>query len=346
MVLGLILIATIAIGVETKIDASLIESSGLTKPSLLGWQLLYILPVAILTNDFFLSNFWLRTFASKTDRDLWVGVGSAAVAIVSLCTLVGITGCVAAWSGAWPGADGDADGSIAFFLLLEQLPSWVVGVVLVMAVSLSTAAFDSLQSAMVSSASNDLFRNRLGAWWIRGMVVLVIVPTVVLALRAPSILQIYLISDLVSAATIPVLVLGLWDRLYMWRGFDVVVGGLGGILTVFLFGTVYYGSALAGAQLILLEQGLYQGDWGAFGAFVAAPVGGLLFGGAGMLVRLGFLYARARATGRRFDAFDRPAYMSDVDDAPAAEADYVNAPSTDDTGSGEVGVTKTTGKFF
>ncbi len=54
MVMGLIVIATIAIGVETKIDTSLIEPSGLTKASLLGWQLLYILPVAILTNDFFL----------------------------------------------------------------------------------------------------------------------------------------------------------------------------------------------------------------------------------------------------------------------------------------------------
>jgi hypothetical protein len=54
MVMGLILIATITIGVEVKIDTSLIESSGLTKPTLLGWQLLYILPVAILTNDFFL----------------------------------------------------------------------------------------------------------------------------------------------------------------------------------------------------------------------------------------------------------------------------------------------------
>jgi hypothetical protein len=56
MVLGLIFIATVTIGVKTNIDTSLIESSGLTKASLLGWQLLYILPVAILTNDFFLVN--------------------------------------------------------------------------------------------------------------------------------------------------------------------------------------------------------------------------------------------------------------------------------------------------
>jgi hypothetical protein len=51
----------------------------LTKPTLLGWQLLYILPIAILTNDFFLSNFWIRTFASKTDKDLWIGVSIAAI---------------------------------------------------------------------------------------------------------------------------------------------------------------------------------------------------------------------------------------------------------------------------
>lgn len=54
MVIGLIIIATITVGVETKIDKSLIDSSGLTSPNLLGWQLLYILPVAVLTNDFFL----------------------------------------------------------------------------------------------------------------------------------------------------------------------------------------------------------------------------------------------------------------------------------------------------
>jgi len=55
MVLLLVFVSIICIGVETKIDTSLIDSSGLTKPSLLGWQLIYILPVAILTNDFFLS---------------------------------------------------------------------------------------------------------------------------------------------------------------------------------------------------------------------------------------------------------------------------------------------------
>ena len=318
MVVGLIAIATIAIGVETKIDTSLIEPSGLTKPTLLGWQLLYILPIAILTNDFFLSSFWLRTFASKSDRDLWIGISIAVVAILFIVTLVGSTGLVAVWAGLVPGADPElpVDGAVAFFALLEQLPSWVVGFVLVMSVTLSTAAFDSLQSAMVSSASNDLFRNRLNVWWIRLGVVLIIIPVVVIAIRAPSILQIYLITDLLSAATIPVLVIGLNGNCYWWGGLEVIVGGLGGIFTVFLFGTVYYGNAYDGGRLILLEQGLFSEGWGAFGAFVAAPFGGLFWGFGTLGLRLAVQWGIAKANGRRFQALDRPSVEDRVEAVP------------------------------
>ena len=103
-----------------------------------------------------------------------------------------------------------------------------------MVVSLSTAAFDSFQSAMVSTGSNDIFRNKLNLWIIRGCVVLIIFPVVVVALKTPDILQIYLISDLVSASLIPVLLVGLWDRMYIWRGFEVVVGSLGKLSFFFL----------------------------------------------------------------------------------------------------------------
>ncbi|KAL7790740.1 hypothetical protein V8C37DRAFT_403342 [Trichoderma ceciliae] len=314
MVVGLIIVATITIGVKAEIDRDLVDSSGLTKASLVGWQLVYILPVAVLTNDFFLSNFWLRTFSSKTDKDLWVGVSIATVAVLCILTLVGATGLIAAWTGAWPG-DSGIDGSLAFFALLEQLPSWVVGLVLVMVVSLSVSAFDSLQSAMISSASNDLFRNRLNIWIIRVLVVLVIVPTVVIALKAPSVLQIFLISDLASAAAIPPLCLGLFDAwFYWWRGFEVVVGGLGGILTVFIYGAIYYGDAKSGGKLILLEQGLYAGDWGAFGAFVAAPVGGIVWGFIAFALRLSAQFVLAKARGERFDALDRPSAEAEEED--------------------------------
>lgn len=343
MVMGLVLIATITIAATTKIDTSLIEPSGLTHASLLGWQLLYILPVAILTNDFFLSNFWIRAFASKTDKDLWVGVSIAGIVTLIIITLIGVTGLIAVWSGAVDQTDPSA-GSIAFFLLLEQLPSWVIGIVLVMVVSLSTAAFDSLQSAMVSTASNDIFRNKLNIMWIRGMVVLIIIPVVVLALKAPSILQIYLISDLVSASTIPVLLIGLSDRCYLWRGFEVVVGGLGGLFTVFIFGTIYFGDAQSGADLLLLEGGLYGDDWSAFGAFVAAPVGGLLWGFGAFSLRLAFQWTHAKVKGYRFAALDLPEYLLGPQTTDGSE--YASNEEVTGEPSDGVVVVTATGKFF
>lgn len=297
----------------------------------------------MLTNDFFLSNFWIRTFASKTDKDLWIGVSIAAIVTLMILTLVGSTGFIAQWSGAFDPTNPNQDGSIAFFYLLEQLPAWTVGIVLVMVVSLSTAAFDSFQSAMVSTASNDLFRNKLNIWWVRAAVVGIIFPVVVLALKAPSILQIYLISDLVSASTIPVLVLGLSDRFYWWRGFEVVVGGLGGILTVFIFGTIYFGSALEGAQLILLEQGLYGNDWSAFGAFVAAPFGGLLWGCGALGVRLTWQWTHAKVKGYRFEALDRPAYL---DRQVEGQGEYADSAEIQEYAREGIVVVDHKGKFF
>lgn len=101
MVVCLIIIASITVGVETHISRATVDSSGLLDATLLGWQLIYILPVAILTNDFFVSGFWMRTFASKTDRDLRIGVGIATVLLAIILTLVGVTGLLAAWSGAF-----------------------------------------------------------------------------------------------------------------------------------------------------------------------------------------------------------------------------------------------------
>lgn len=312
MVVLLIVVGSIAIGATTSVDRSLIPSSNLTKPSLLGWQLIYILPIAITTNDFLLSSLWLRTFASKTDRDLRLGVSLAVLAVAIILTFVGSSGLLAVWSGAV--TDPATEGSIAFFLLLAKLPGWVVGFILIMVVTLSTAAFDSFQSAMVSTGSNDLFRNRLNFWIVRFAVVLVIIPVVVVALKSPSVLRIFLISDMLSATFIPVLVIGLSERTWWWKGFDVVVGGLGGILTVFLFGLVYYkGDAHAAGGLILLENGLLVEDWSVFGAFVAAPVGALLWGFVACAGRIVVQVALARVRGQRSTALERPVKGSPIE---------------------------------
>jgi hypothetical protein len=49
-----VIICSAAIGSQVTIDKAVVEASGLLKPSKLGWQLLYILPVAIVFNSTYL----------------------------------------------------------------------------------------------------------------------------------------------------------------------------------------------------------------------------------------------------------------------------------------------------
>lgn len=305
VVVILIIICAIAMGTKIDINTADIGPSGLLESNLLGWQLIYILPVAIITNDCFMSGFWLRTFASKTNRDLWIGTSIAAFVTFAICTLIGMTGLLAVWAGYLE--VGDANGYNAFYILLGTMPGWVVGFVLVFIICLSTCTFDSLQSAMVSTISNDLFRNKLKIIYVRIMVVLVMIPTIVLALKVSNILQIYLIADLVSAAVIPSIFLGLSDSWFWFlQGVDVMIGGLSSLLGVFIFGTIYYGSAKEGGKLLLIWNGLYESsDWGPFGAFVITFVGGAIFSLMFAGIRIAFWYVVSRVKGTPFTALDR-----------------------------------------
>ncbi|KAK9370202.1 hypothetical protein V1509DRAFT_651588 [Lipomyces kononenkoae] len=301
----LLVIVSIAMGTNIQIDKSQIAASGLTGSTKLGWQLLYILPVAIASNDCFLSGFWLRTFASRNDKELMIACGIATVILFIYLTLCGFTGIIADWSNVYPG-NPPQDPSVAFFLIVETLPAWVICFVLIFGVALSTAVFDSLQSAMVSSVSNDIFRNKLPVKYIRGLVVVVMIPAIFVALKSPNVLQIYLISDLISAAAMPSILLGLSPHLFFMNGFDIIVSGCGGVMTVFIFGCIYYGSASGGGSMLLLLNGLYGDDWSAFGAFVAAPVGALLFLVGSVLLRAVVYYAYAKATNTEFTMFKKP----------------------------------------
>ncbi|CAL9738341.1 hypothetical protein MOSE0_N09054 [Monosporozyma servazzii] len=282
----LLIIVSCAMGSYIDIDTSKIGPSNLLKQNKLGWQLIYILTIAIFTNDFFMSGFWLRTFAARSDRDLLIGCSIASVILFVFVTIIGVTGFIAVWAGLVEVNDANAGSS--FYLLLAQLPRWVMGFTLVFILVLSTCTFDSLQSALVSTVSNDVFRNKLPIMWVRGIVVLIMVPVVVVGLIADDVLTIYMIVDLLSSSVVPVLILGLFpESNYYWTAWEVIGGGLGGILATFIFGTIYYGSAKEGGKLLLIWNGLYVNDWSTFGAFVTAPLGGLVSSGIIMVIRFG-----------------------------------------------------------
>ncbi|KAF4564662.1 hypothetical protein EYR40_010829 [Pleurotus pulmonarius] len=315
MIILLMIICTIAVGVNVHIDKGAIPDSGLTHATKLGWQLLYILPVAIVFNNYFLSGYWQRAFSSKTDKDLFWGCFGATIFIFVILTLVGFSGILANWAGLIdPEVEGA--GSASFFILLSTLPTWVVGFCIVFALTMSCAAYDTLQVAIVATLSNDVFRNKINMWWVR-IILVVNIPAVVVATKGLNILVLFLIADLVSAALLPPILLGLVPSLYFLNGFDVVVGGLGGFLTVFFFGLVYYdGNAAAAGGLLILEKGLYANDWSAFGAFVAAPVGSMLWTAGAFGLRCAYYMLRSKRTGEPFRVFER----REIDRARFADA--------------------------
>lgn len=304
--LVLLVVCIIATGCTVDIDKHLVGPSNLLKENKLGWKLIYILTVAIVTNDCFMSGFWLRTFAAKTKKDLYISCTLTAFSLFCICAVLGVSGLLAVWAGLLPPADDPAffDASNdAFYLLIHSLPAWVSGFVLVFCVMLSACTFDSLQSAIVSTISNDFFRNRVRIQWVRLFMMATMVPCIVVALKAQNVLNIYLIVDVLSSCVVPVLFLGLSKYFWFIAGFDVILSLIGGIIGVFVFGTIYGKSASYGGSLLLMEDGLYDDDWGAFGAFVAAPVCSVIGCAVGIFVR-GIFWAFYSK--RIFAVFDKP----------------------------------------
>lgn len=302
-VFALIVIMCGALGHYVEIDRSTIPESGLLKPNLVGWQLIYILIVAIFTNDMFMSGFWLRTFASRSDKDLLIGCSIATFVAICIAVLFGIPGLLAVWMGLIEA--GDDSSSASLFMILNTLPDWVSGITLVLTICISTCTLDSLQSAMTSTISNDVFRNKIDILWCRGIVVLIIIPVVVVGVKvANDVLRIYFIADLLSAAVIPVIMLGLSSYFYFLTAWEIIIAGLGGLLSVFIFGTIYYHSAREGGKLLLIWNGIYGGDWGCFAAFVVAPGGAFLFAAITLAVRLSVLKIWSKITGEPFTALD------------------------------------------
>ncbi|VEU21628.1 DEKNAAC102724 [Brettanomyces naardenensis] len=307
-VLVLLVIGTIGYALNVHIDPAIKHAteSEMLGSNKLGWMLLYILLVAIVTNDAFMSGFWLRTFAAKTDKDLLIACSIASFVCTVISTLAGLPGILAVWTGDMQ--VGDANGYIAFYVLCAKMQNWVIGAILIFAVALSTCTFDSLLSATTSSISNDFFRNRVPIIWARVIVIVIMVPSLVVAIEASAnVLQIYFIADLVSSSIIPIMFLGLWNKMYFLKGLDIIVGGMGALLAVFVFGTIYYGSAEEGGKLLLIWNGIYSADdWGGFGAFVIAPFMGIILGFLSAGIRIGILRLYSNYTGKPFTALVRP----------------------------------------
>lgn len=120
-VLLVLIISCIGYGTQVHIDPALKHETyhQLMGSTRIGWMNFYILNVAILTNDALMSGFWLRTFAARTSKDLYIATGIASVVTTIICCLVGIPGILTVWTGDC--TIGDPNGAYSFYILIAKM---------------------------------------------------------------------------------------------------------------------------------------------------------------------------------------------------------------------------------
>ena len=303
IVIVFIIIGACMFGTRLDINKDLMHESELLGANVLGGEMWYVLTISIVFAQMFNQGFWQRAFASRTNKGLWASVLMATLPLYAICFFVGMAGPLALWSGVQQPINDDDDGSLALFRAMLHMPRWVHGIILVLSGVLSCSAYDTFQSAQISVIYSDFFLGKLNIWACRVLLLLINVPCVFLAVYNIDILRVFLIADLAGLAIIPGVFLGLIPGFDVYNAVDVVVGGCGGFLTVFVFGTIYYhGDVQAGGSLIGLPNGVYttSDDYSIIGAFLCAPVADICFALASCGVRILIGYVFCRITGREF----------------------------------------------
>jgi solute:Na+ symporter, SSS family len=194
--------------------------------------------IAVTAANLFHQGYWQRVWAARDDRALnrgaWLG-GATTVAVVAL---VGGLGMLAAMSGVALG-----EPPIPFFALLGEAPGWLALPALVLAVTLVASSVDTLQNGIASLAVAGSGRRGLSIGAARLATVVLMVPVVAVALQGFSVLRLFLIADLLCAAIVVPVLLGLWRRM---SPLAAVAGGVAGMLGAVLPGWVAQGSLAAG----------------------------------------------------------------------------------------------------
>ena len=206
-----------------------------------GLPVALTLIIAVTAANLFHQGYWQRVWAAADDRALRRGARVGAVATVPVVALLGGLGMLAASRGIEMGAP-----PVPFFALLGGLPAVVAMTVLVLAIALVASSVDTLETGLASLITVERPDTSLGT--ARVLTVALMVPAVIVALQGFSVLQLFLIADLLCAATAVPALVSLWRRATTAGALAGAIAGLGGAV----LGGVLSEGGLAGARLVLM----------------------------------------------------------------------------------------------
>jgi Na+/proline symporter len=191
--------------------------------------------IAILAANLFHQGYWQRVYIARDGRVLRRSFLLAAVLVVPIVILPGLLGVVAQ-------VTGHAEvPSVAFFsLLLGVAPLWLLLGVLVLAVALAMSSIDTLLNGMAAVFTSDLARWRpaVGArpllGWSRLITVGLALAGIAVASRGYSVLYLFLLADLLCAAAMVPVFLGLYvSKFSGWAAVTATLAGIAAGATFF-----------------------------------------------------------------------------------------------------------------
>ena len=197
------------------------------------------LVIAVTAANLFHQGYWQRVWAAQDDHSLgrgaWLGGGMTVLVVM----VIGGVGMMAAMSGVALG-----EPPMPFFALLTDAPMWVALPALVLAVTLVTSSVDTLQNGIASLwVGREEKSQRASLTTARWITVAMMVPVVLISLQGLSVLRLFLIADLLCAAIVVPVLLGLWQRM---TPLAAIGGGMAGLAGAILPGWLSQGSVTAG----------------------------------------------------------------------------------------------------
>lgn len=212
----------------------------------LGLEVAATLVIAVIAANLFHQGYWQRVWAARDERALRGGVWLGVATTVPVVAAVGTLGILAAGRGLDLG-----DPPAPIFALLAGSPTWLVLGALALALALVASSVDTLESGLASLVTAE--RPTLSLSGARVATVVLMVPAVALALQGYSVLQLFLIADLLCAATVVPALSCLWRRA---TPAGALSGAIAGLVGAVLPGLVATGSLVEGVGRALFPDAI------------------------------------------------------------------------------------------
>jgi len=200
-----------------------VRASGLLGIDRVGAQSAATLILAVTAANLFHHGYWQRVWSARDDRALRSGALIGAAVTIPLMLIAGGLGVLAAALGVVEVP------ALSIFALAAELPTVAIAAVLLLGVALVTSSVDTLENALAALLVAE--RPSLRLRHARLLTVVIVVPAAVIGVVATSVLQLFLIADLLAAALLVPALLGLWRRTTstaVWSGIAAgVVGAVG-----------------------------------------------------------------------------------------------------------------------